>query len=152
MTSDIDIQDLLNTTTNAGFLNAPIVVAGQTLRPITLASIALLQQLKSPLIAGKPIDEVENIIMDCCIFIKVQSLSVKEATKLAFGPKEALLEAAMELAETIPPNQIESVISSIIELLRDSTSTRVVVEKSDSSDVVDVVEAATKDTRSQGNG
>jgi hypothetical protein len=148
MTPDTNLQEILNLTTNAGLLNPPIIVAGQTLRPITLASIALLQQLKSPLIAGKAIDEVDNIILDCCIFIRVQSLSPKEATKLVFGPREALLESAMELAETIAPNQIESVVSSIIDLLRDSTSTRVVV---DNETPVDAIKAANNDSSSQGN-
>ena len=148
MTPDTNLQEILNLTTNAGLLNPPIIVAGQTLRPITLASIALLQQLKSPLIAGKAIDEVDNIILDCCIFIRVQSLSPKEATKLVFGPREALLESAMELAETIAPNQIESVVSSIIDLLRDSTSTRVVV---DNETPVDAIKAANNNSSSQGN-
>ena len=148
MTSDKNIQEVLNMSANAGLLNRTTVVAGQSLRPITLASIALLQQLKSPLIAGKPIDEVDNIILDCCIFIKVQSVSAKEATKLVFGPKEVLLESAMDLAETIAPNEIEQVISSIIDLLRDSTSTRVTVE---SDNTVDAMKAAKASEESQGN-
>ncbi len=123
-------------TANSGLLNTKKTIMGYELNPITLASIALLQQLKSPLIAGKPIDEVDNIVLDCCIFIKVQTLSIKEATKLVFGPKEALLEAALEMASTIPPNEIEGVISSIIELLRDSTSTRVSVEAESKADVM----------------
>ena len=148
MTSDNNIQEILNMTSNVGLLSPTTVLAGQKLRPITLASIALLQQIKSPLIAGKSIDDVDNIILDCCIFIKIQSVSAKEATKLVFGPKEALFESAMELAETIPPNEIEQVISSIIDLLRDSTSTRVSVE---SDNAVDVMKAATANTASQGN-
>jgi len=148
MTSDKNLQEVLNLSANAGLLNRTTVVAGQILRPITLASIALLQQLKSPLIAGKPIDEVDNIILDCCIFIKVQSVSAKEATKLVFGPKEVLLESAMDLAETIAPNEIEQVISSIIDLLRDSTSTRVSVE---SDNAVDAMKAAKGSEESQGN-
>jgi hypothetical protein len=131
-----DIQELLNLSTNAGLLKAPVIVAGHELRPITLASIALLQQLKSPLIAGKPIDDVDNIVLDCCIFIKVQSMSIREATKLVFGPKEALLEAALEMASAIPPTQIEEVISSIVNILKDSTSTRVSPEAEGGKDVV----------------
>lgn len=136
MTEKTDIQEILNMTTNAGLLNPPTVLLGHKLRPITLASIALLQQLKSPLISGTVIDQVENIILDCCIFIKVQSSSVKEATKLVFGPKEALYESALELADSIAPNEIETVVSSIIALLRDSTSTRVTVEPDAPTDVM----------------
>ena len=148
MTQEPDLQEILNMTTNAGLLNPPTVLLGQTLRPITLASIALLQQLKSPLIAGKVIDQVDNIVLDCCIFIKVQSVSVKEATRLAFGPKEDLIESAMELAENIAPNEIETVISSIISLLKDATSTRVTVE---SNRPVDALKAASDPTEQQGN-
>jgi hypothetical protein len=142
-----NIQEILNLTANAGLLKAPVTLAGYELKPITLASIALLQQLKSPLIAGKPIEDVENIVLDCCIFIKVQSLSVREATKLVFGPKEALLEAALDMASTIPPTQIEQVITSIVDLLRESTSTRVSVESEDVKDVMSL----TKDNAQQGN-
>lgn len=144
-----DIQELLNLTANNGLLKNQITVAGHELRPITLASIALLQQLKSPLIAGKPIDDVENIVLDCCIFIKVQSLSVKDATKLVFGPKEAMLEAALDMAATIPPNQIEEVITSIVNLLRESTSTRVSVVSEDTKDVMNI--ASGKGSSVEGN-
>lgn len=148
MSKETEIQDILSMTSNSGLLNAKKTIMGYELNPITLASIALLQQLKSPLIAGKPIDEVENIVLDCCIFIKIQTVSIKEATKLAFGPREVLLEAALDMAASIPPNQIESVISSIIELLKESTSTRVSVEADSDSDVMKM----TKDPgQAQGN-
>jgi hypothetical protein len=135
MSNEIDdIQSILDDSVKPELLNAKNRILGYELNPITMAYVALLQQVKSPLIAGVPVDSIENILLDCCIFIRIQTLSVKEATKLAFGPREALIEAALELAKDIDAGNIEEVIVSIVNLLKDSTSTRVKVQpKSDSA-------------------
>jgi hypothetical protein len=108
-------------------------IAGIQLRPITLASIALLKQVESPLIEGKPFEEIQNIILDCCIFLKIQSSDVKAATKLAFGDYDVLVSESLELAERIEPNKIKEVVQSIVDLLSDQTSTKVNVVPDDNS-------------------
>lgn len=109
----------------AELMDAPKTILGYELNPITLASVALLQQLKSPLIMGQEVSSIENLILDCCIFIRIQTLPLKAATKLVFGDKDALIEAALEMAATIPPLKINEVVESIVSLLKDATSTRV---------------------------
>lgn len=108
-------------------------IAGVELRPITLASIAILKQVGSPLIEGRAFDEIHNIILDCCIFLKIQSSDIKTATKLAFGDYDTLVAESLELAERIDPNKIKEVVQSIVDLLSDSTSTKVNVIPEDKS-------------------
>lgn len=123
---DIDtMQELLDDSVKAELLGAEKSIMGHKVNPITMAYVTLLQQVKSPLIAGVPIDSIENILLDCCIFIRIQTLSVKEATKLAFGPREDLIVASLELAKDITAENIEGVITEIVSMLKDSTSTRV---------------------------
>ena len=126
MSDQIDImQSILDETVKPDLLNAQKTVHGYKVHPITMAYVTLLQQVKSPLIAGVPLDQIDNILLDCCIFIRIQTLDVKAATKLAFGPRENLIEEALELAKDINAGDIESIITEIIDMLKDSTSTRV---------------------------
>jgi hypothetical protein len=136
-----DIQDIIDKSVHQELLGINPKIAGFEVRPITLASVALLKQVGSPLIEGKQFSEIENVVMECCIFLKMQSSSLKEATRLAYGEPQDLALAALELAENIDPSQIEEVISSIVKLLTDSTSTKVSVKsKSGSSDVEEVAD------------
>lgn len=118
-------QQQLEKSLLSGLLGAPKTIAGVELKPITLASIAILKQVDSPLIEGRAYDEIENIILDCCIFLKIQSSDVKTAQKLAFGDRNILISEALELAANIEPSSIKDVVGSIVELLQDSTSTKV---------------------------
>lgn len=127
-------QQQLETSIISDLLGAPKMIAGIELKPVTLASIAILKQVDSPLIEGRAYDEIENIILDCCIFLKIQSSDIKTAQKLAFGDRNILISEALELAANIEPSSIKDVVQSIVELLQDSTSTKVnVVPDEDSS-------------------
>ena len=120
-------QAKLDESVLAELLEAPKTILGYQMQPVTLGTIALLQQLKSPLIMGVDVKSVDNMILDCCIFVRIQTLPIKEATRLVFGDKDTLIEAAIEMASQIPPSQIADVVTSIVSLLKDATSTRVSV-------------------------
>lgn len=120
-------QAKLDESVLAELLEAPKTILGYQMQPVTLGTIALLQQLKSPLIMGVDVNSVDNMILDCCIFVRIQTLPIKEATRLVFGDKDTLIEAAIEMASQIPPSQIADVVTSIVSLLKDATSTRVSV-------------------------
>lgn len=135
--SDIeDIQSVLDNSVHEELLEVAPVVFGMELRPVTLASIALLKQIKSPLIEGVPFAEIENIVIDACMFLKLQSCTLKEAQKLAFGNREELMGSALELAESIDPSDLDNVLNSVVSMLTKSTSTKVSVVNKDSSDDV----------------
>ena len=129
-----DTQQKLDNSVLKEILQHNPTIAGVKIRPITLASIALLKQLKSPLIEGTPFEEIENIILDCAIFLKVQSCDIKESTKLAFGDPSDLVAEALELADKIDPSKIKDVVASIVTLLQDATSTKTEVVADDTKE------------------
>tara|TARA_R110002110_G_scaffold207671_1_gene419845 strand:+ start:472 stop:951 length:480 start_codon:yes stop_codon:yes gene_type:complete len=119
-----DLQAVHDASVGAEAMGQPIYVAGQTLRPVTMETIVLLKQVDSPLILGKPIEDVDNIFLDCCIFVALQGSEAKEARRLAWNPDD-LRDAALDLAATVPATEFQTFIEQINELLRDSTSTSV---------------------------
>lgn len=120
-----DTQSSLDDSIIGDVLSFNPTILGKKLNPVTLASIALLKQIKSPLILGKPLNDIDNIILDSCIFILLQSLDLKSATELAFGPVEDLRFKALEMAEEIPPHEVSKVTDAVLSLLRESSSTQV---------------------------
>lgn len=109
-------------------------ILGEELRPITLASIALLMQVDSDLIKGVPIEECRNVLLDCCRFIRLQTLPLKEAARLVRDMDRLDMEA-LEFADRIPANQTQEVIKAVVTCLRATTENRVepVDEKAKSS-------------------
>tara|TARA_R100000808_G_scaffold512_1_gene2671 strand:+ start:18478 stop:19002 length:525 start_codon:yes stop_codon:yes gene_type:complete len=119
------VQKDLDQSVVADMLGVKDVVLGIELRPLTLASIALLSQVKSPLIDGVEVDEIDNILLEICIFITLQSCDVNKATELAFGDRPKLIAEAMKIANTINANEVEIITGKVIQLISDSVSTQV---------------------------
>lgn len=117
-------SELMNVATAESLLGGKSEVLGIQLRPVTLASIAMLTQIGSDLIAGKTMDECENIIMDCCHFIRIQTLPLKEAAALC-RDLDALDDASLEFADKIPPKDIKNVVAAITRILQEATETQV---------------------------
>lgn len=109
------LQDLLG--------NGPSI-AGMHMRPITLATLALLQQIDSDLIKGVPIEECDNMLLDCCRFVRIQTLPLKEASRLCRNPM-LLDDEALALADTVPPTKISQFINLVTQSLQQAMETRV---------------------------
>ncbi len=120
-----NMQKELDQSVISEMLGVKDVVAGVQMRPLTLASIALLSQVKSPLIEGVVVDEIENILLEICIFITLQSCEVEEATELAFGDRSKLVAQAMKIADGIKANEVEEISSRVIQIIGESTDTQV---------------------------
>jgi len=118
------LQEMHDSTVNAEVLGKGHTVAGLTLRPVTLETIVLLKQVNSPLILGEEISQVENIFLDCCIFIVLQTVDSMEARKLAWD-EEALRNKALDLSATIPAGEFETLTQGINSILGDATTTAV---------------------------
>jgi len=120
-----DLQEAMDDSVAAEVLGHNVTLLGKKLRPVTLASIALLKQVNSDLIAGVVIEESSNIILDCCIFLLLHSVSLEEATALAFDSPNNLRLAALKLADEIGAADIQETTGAIVQLLKDATSTQV---------------------------
>lgn len=99
-------------------------ILGRKLRPVKLASIALLQKTKNEIVSGKAIEECQNLLLDSCKFVLLQSVSLREAIKLAETPEELEMRA-YELADEIAPSDMPEFQKMVINLIENSQDTRV---------------------------
>jgi hypothetical protein len=120
-----EMQRLMDVSVSGEALGTKTTLLGREIRPITLASITLLKQVRSPLVEGVKVDEIENVLLECCIFMVLQTGTIKEATKLAFGSRDELVEAALTFADSIEPDKVQSAVEVILGTLKESTSTKV---------------------------
>lgn len=107
-------------------------ILGRTVRPVTLATVALLERIGSPLIAGVKIEATPEITMECLKFLVLQTGDLEEARQYSLNLAK-LDTAALDLADSILPKEAEDVLNQIVSLLQDSMSTQVepLVEKED---------------------
>lgn len=119
------MQAMMDASVGGELLGVRKRILGREINPITLASIALLKQVKSPLIEGVPIESIQNVILECCIFMFLQTTPLREATALAFGDRIDLISASLEFANEIKPDDIQGTVTAIVDVLRDSTTTKV---------------------------
>ena len=120
-----EVQKDLDQSVIVDMLGVKDEVLGLELRPLTLASIALLSQVKSPLIDGVEIENIDNILLEICIFITLQSCDIDKSTELAFGDRSKLIAEAMQIANKINANEVELITEKVINVIGDSTSTQV---------------------------
>lgn len=99
-------------------------VLGKTLRPVTLETIILLKQINSPLILGLDIEKIENVFLDSCKFVVLQSSTKEEARSLAWD-EDKLHNVALDFASEVPAREFSQLTNSINAILMDATSTSV---------------------------
>jgi hypothetical protein len=128
-----ELQELMDSSVHSSLLGVGALVGGRRLRPITMATITHLKELNSPLINGIALDEIQNILLECCIFVCIQSVPLEEATDLVYGDRKALVKAALAFADNVPAHETKSVIDATVGSLKDAVSTQVKA-KSKSSD------------------
>lgn len=104
----------------------PRKIAGREVRNPTLASVGLLKAAKSELIQGKQINEIQNMVIECCIFVVLHTVPLPEAVALANGPREVLELKAYELAESINMHEVGSFSDEVMAMLHDAMSTKAV--------------------------
>tara|TARA_R100000963_G_C4637309_1_gene101216 strand:- start:653 stop:1174 length:522 start_codon:yes stop_codon:yes gene_type:complete len=120
-----EVQKDLDQSVIVDMLGVKDEVLGIELRPLTLASIALLSQVKSPLIDGVLVEDMDNILLEICIVITLQSCDIDKATELAFGDRSKLIAEAMKIADGVKANEVELITEKVIDIIGDSTSTQV---------------------------
>ncbi len=110
-------------------LGVPLRIGGLPVRPPTLATLTFLKQINSPLIQGKDLNAVENVLLDIMHLVVLQTVPVKEAVQLVFKDRDGLLLRAMQLADTVSPDKIPAMIQEVVQLLQKSTATKVKAER-----------------------
>jgi hypothetical protein len=117
-------EDRIMANVQSDMLGHMPTIFGKKLRPIKLASIALLQKTKNEIVSGKAIEDCDNLLLDSCKVVLLQSISLREAIKLADDPNELELQA-YELADQIAPSEMPQFQQLVMDLLQSSQETRV---------------------------
>lgn len=110
-------------------LGGQVVVGGLTMRPLSMASIAMMKQISSPLLAGSDLNAIPSLFLDVVTLIVLQSLPLAESTRLVLNDRDGLTTKAYELMETIHPSKIEELLTQVITHFRESTATQVDAKK-----------------------
>lgn len=135
-----DLQAIMDQSVSDEVAGIKPVALGYELRPITLESIILLKQIDCPLILGVPMDDIENIFLDCCKFIVLHREDKPTARNLAWD-EDSLLESALDFASEVKADKITELTDSVFALIRSSMDTRVEAtpKKDDKPDPADLL-------------
>ena len=119
------LQDALDLKTGLALLESgDREYHGLILRPVTLATVAMLMSIKSPLVSGKQIEDVTDILLECGRLLILLSVPVQEARGLCRRLEE-LDEETYEFLDTLPPTETQNLIAVAMDLLREAMETRV---------------------------
>ena len=110
-------------------LGGKVIVGGLSMRPLSMASIAMMKQINSPLLAGADLNAIPSLFLDVVTLIVLQTLPLAESSRLVLSDRDGLTTKAYELMETIHPSKIEELLTQVITHFRDSTATQVNAKK-----------------------
>ena len=103
-------------------------VLGIQLRPVTLSSLAMMQEAGCQIISGLQADEMDNLMLEILLFVYIHSADQDEITKTIcsrHNPREAMKIAALNIGLDISPKQIPALVEEILQILTDATETKV---------------------------
>lgn len=95
------------------------------MRKLTFSGVAMLEEIRSPLIHGTPLKNIKNIFIECLKVIVVQSLPLEEATELVFRDPFQVTVAAIKLGEQITADKTQQFVDTVLAALREATETKV---------------------------
>lgn len=95
-----------------------------SLRPVTLSTLALLEQVQSSLVTGNP---NADHVTDALVFLWIQSAPRSEVIKACSKKDISLIqEKAFELGDELQINDIEDVVEIVGEIMQASGKTKVI--------------------------
>lgn len=101
---------------------------GIELKPVTLASLAIMQEAGCELISGKEIDAMDNVMMEILLFVYIHSEELEVLSEIiskAEDPKKAMKMRALTMGHEIQPDEIPALVNRIVNILSEATSTKV---------------------------
>ncbi len=101
---------------------------GVELNPVTLASLAMMQEAGCELISGKDINEMENIMLEILLFVYIHTEEVEKVADIIASSKDhkkALKMRALSMGYEITPKQIPALVEQIVNILTEATGTKV---------------------------
>ena len=103
-------------------------VLGIELKPVTLSTLAIMQEAGCQIISGIDVEEMENLMLEILMFVYIHTEDHKILTKKicsTANPKQEIKQAALGVGIEISPKEIPALVDQIITLLTEATSTNV---------------------------
>ena len=101
---------------------------GVELKPVTLASLAMMQEAGCELISGKEVSEMSNIMLEVLLFVYIHTEDVEKISEIIADSddhKKALKMRALSMGHEITPKQIPALVEQIVNILTEATGTKV---------------------------
>jgi len=101
---------------------------GVKLKPVTLASLAMMQEAGCELISGKEMNEMGNIMLEILLFVYIHTEEPEKIAEIISNSedhKKALKMRALTMGHEITPKQIPDLMDQIVEILSEATGTKV---------------------------
>ena len=101
---------------------------GVKLKPVTLASLAMMQEAGCELISGKEMDEMSNIMLEVLLFVYIHTEDPEKIAEIISNSEDhqkALKMRALTMGHKITPKQIPELVEQIVEILSEATGTKV---------------------------
>ena len=102
-------------------------ILGFDVKPVTLASLAFLQEAKSELVSGKPVEEISNIILEVLIFLYIQTEDHAKLARLfskTANADQRIKEKAYGMGVDLKADQVPEILNLIVTMLTEATSTK----------------------------
>ena len=101
---------------------------GVKLKPVTLASLAMMQEAGCELISGKEMDEMSNIMLEILLFVFIHTEEPEKISEIISDSedhKKALKMRALTMGHQITPKEIPSLVEQIVNILSEATGTKI---------------------------
>ena len=101
---------------------------GVELKPVTLASLAMMQEAGCELISGKEIDEMNNVMLEILLFVYIHTEDIEKISEIiseSADHQKALKMRALSMGHEITPKQIPALVEQIVNILTEATGTKV---------------------------
>ena len=122
----LDADDVINKFLGGDeFVNKML---GVKLKPVTLASLAMMQEAGCELISGKEMDAMSNIMLEVLLFVYIHTQEPEKIAEIISNSedhKKALKMRALTMGHEITPKQIPELVEQIVEILSEATGTKV---------------------------
>jgi hypothetical protein len=101
---------------------------GLELKPVTLASLAFMQEADSELLKGIEIEQIKNVILEVLMFLYIHTEDNAKLARLLSrnkNPNAVIREKAYAMGVDLPADKVPEILALIVEMLSEATQTKV---------------------------
>ena len=103
-------------------------VLGIKLKPVTLSSLAIMQEAGCQIISGIEVEEMDNLMLEILLFVYIHTAEHDDLTKVICSKgdaKQLIKQEALNIGLDVSPKEIPSLVDQIVTMLTEATATKV---------------------------